>query len=808
MPLVPPRVPELLAAARQHHRAGQLSDAEVLYRQVLAIDPRQADSLHWLGVVLIQTGRYDPAVDLVRQAIAINPNVAAWHANLGTVLQQQGQPEAAIACFHRALELRPDFPEASNNLGNALNQLGRREEAIPCLRQALLLRPDYAEAHNNLGDVLRQLGRLDEAVNCFRQALDLRPDYLEAHNNLGDALRRQDQPERAAASFRRALELRPDYPEALNHLGSVLRDPNRLPEAAACFERALTLRPGYAEAHYNLGNARQQQNRLDEAAACYRAAINLRPDFPEAHNNLGNVLYQQGQLEEAVACRREALRLRPDYPEASYNLGTALLKLWRLDEAAACFRHAITLRPNLPDAHNNLGNVLKEQGRLDDAVAQYRRALEIKPDSFLAYSSLLFAQNYLAHESAASLRAMARQFGNLATNSAGHVFTEWREASPEQPLRVGVVSGDLGNHPVGYFLEGLLREADPARIAFLAFPTQPDEDELTARIKPRFLSWLPIHALGDAAAAELIHAQGVQVLLDLSGHTSHNRLPVFAWRPAPVQAGWLGYFATTGVAEIDYVIGDPQVAPADEADHFTETMWRLPEIYFCFTPPAIDVAVSALPARSSGQVTFGCFNNLAKVNDAVVAVWARVLQAVPGSRLLLKAFQLQDPAVADNLRARFAAHGIDAHRLLLEQPASRADYLRAYHRIDIALDPFPYPGGTTSAEALWMGVPVLTKRGNRFLSHAGETISRNAGLADWIADDDDVYVSMAVRHAADLGRLQTLRAGLRDQVLASPLFDAPRFARHFEAAMGEMWRRREDSQRAPTGIINDTWTGY
>jgi predicted O-linked N-acetylglucosamine transferase (SPINDLY family) len=261
-----------------------------------------------------------------------------------------------------------------------------------------------------------------------------------------------------------------------------------------------------------------------------------------------------------------------------------------------------------------------------------------------------------------------------------------------------------------------------------------------------------------------------------------------------VQATWLGYFATTGVAEMDYIIGDPQVSPAGESNHFTETVWPLPEIYLCFTPPAMAVEVSGLPALSSGRPTFGCFNNLAKINDRVMAVWTRLINAVPGSRLLLKAKLLQDQTVRGTIRARFAAHGLDEDRLLIEPPSSRIDYLRAYHRIDIALDPFPYPGATTSCEALWMGVPVLTRRGDRFLSHAGETIARNAGLPDWIADDDDAYVTKAAGFASDLGHLAALRAQLRAQVLASPLFDAPRFARHFEAAMAGMWNRWLDQQ--------------
>ncbi len=774
---------------------------------------------------MIQTGHPEPAAESIRQAIAIDPGIASFHANLGIALQQQGKPTEAIACFYRAIALRPNDPDVYNNLGNALHTLGRLDEAEDCFHRALALRPIFAEAHNNLGNTLAALGRLNEAEDSFHRALGLWPTYPEAHNNLGDALRRLGRLDDAAASFRHAIELRPGYWEALGNLGDVLRrqgqlddaaarfrqllqsrpnDPyalnslgataheqGRLAEAAACFTRLLLLRPTDPEPRYNLGNVFRQLGRPADAATCYREAIALRPDFALAHNNLGQVEQQLGRPAAAVESFREAARLRPNDPEPSYNLGTALLHQWRLNEAADCLRHAIALRPEFPDAYHNLGNTLKEQGRLHEAIACYQQALRISPDFLLAYSSLLFVKNYLEKEPATSLRELARGFGMRASARVDQAFAQWRETRPEQPLLVGLVSGDLGNHPVGYFLEGLLREADPARIAFAAFPTQPAEDELTARIKPYFHSWQPIHGLPDAAAAELIHAAGVQVLLDLSGHTANNRLPVFAWRPAPVQASWLGYFATTGVAEIDYVIGDPQVAPPEEADHFIEAIWPLPETYFCFTPPAHDIAVSALPAGSTGTMTFGCCNNLAKLNDAVVELWARVLHAVPASRLLLRAFQLQDPDVREATRARFAAHGIGDDRLVMEPPSSRADYLRTWHRIDIALDPFPWPGGTTSAEALWMGVPVLTRRGDRFLSHAGETIARTAGLADWIAEGDDAYVAKAVRFGADREGLAGLRAGLREQVLASPLFDARRFARHFEAALWEMWRRRD-----------------
>jgi len=352
------------------------------------------------------------------------------------------------------------------------------------------------------------------------------------------------------------------------------------------------------------------------------------------------------------------------------------------------------------------------------------------------------------------------------------------------------VSGDLHSHPVGYFAEGViaaLASSMSERLELIAYPSHFHTDALTERIKACCSGWHSAVGLSDERLAERIRDDGIDILIDLSGHTAHNRLPVFAWKPAPVQATWLGYFATTGVAQIDYFISDAWSLPQTEEIYFTEKVWRLPETRLCFTRPDVDVLVSPLPALTNGYVTFGCFNNLTKMNDAVVALWARILGTVAGSRLFLKARQLNDASVRRSIVGRFAAQGIDIDQLILEGASPRAQYLSAYGRVDIGLDPFPFTGGTTSAEGLWMGVPVLTLTGERFISRQGGGLLMTSGLPEWIAADTDDYVARAVSHAGDIHRLAVLRNGLRQQVLASPLFDAPRFAGHFEAALRGMW---------------------
>ena len=685
-----------------------------------------------------------------------------------------------------------DSTTAPPEIALQFHRAGRFVEAEALCQKNLALYPDSAELHKNHGNTLLSLGRLDEAEQAYRQALTLKADYGVAYNNLGNVLRLTKRLTEAEQAFHQALTLMPDNAEVNNNYGNVLMDFERFQAAEQVYLKATLLDPNFAMAYYNHGKALITLGRWQDAVKDCRKAVALKPDYYEAYSNLGLSLNKTGHPNEAEQACRQSLALKPDYSEAYNNLGNVLNNLGRLDEAEAALRRALEINPDFAEAYNNLGNTLKDLGRLDEAEVSYRRALNVKPDSFDVYSNLLSSLNYSDRRYHPVQLDEALRYGQVVARKVKQRFSAWHCMPKPERLRVGLVSGDLRNHPVGYFLECLLAQIDLSRIELIAYSTWPGVDELSARIKPFFSAWKTLFGLNDEAAAGLIHSDGVHVLLDLSGHTASNRLPVFAWKPAPVQATWLGYSSTTGVAEMDYILGDPHVTPEEDKAHFTERVWPLPESYLCLTPPDCAIEVGALPALSSGFITFGSFNNLSKVNEAVVALWARVLHAVPDSHLFLKTKQFNEPAVCETIKLQFANQGIESERLMLRgTTVTRAESLATYQRVDIALDPFPYNGTTTSVESLWMGVPFITLRGNRFISHVGESIAHNAGLTDWIANGDDDYVAKAVEHTRDLNQLATLRAKLRQQVLDSPLFDARRFARHFEDALYGMWRAHE-----------------
>jgi protein O-GlcNAc transferase len=677
-------ISEALAIALQYQQAGQLQTAEQIYRQILQVEPNDADAIHLLGMIAHQVGKHEIAVEYIERAIELNGTDAAFHNNLGEVYRGMRRIPEAVACYRRALELKPDYAEAHNNLGNAMQGQGKLDESITCYRRSLELRPGFAEAHNNLGAALQALGRLDEAVACCRRALEFKP----------------------------------------------------------CF----------AEAQYNLGNSLKESGNLDEAVASYRRALEMKPNFAKACNNLGIALREEGEQDEAVACYRRALELMPTFPEAQYNLGIAVSDQGKVDEAIICFRRALELMPEYAEAHDGLLFVLNYDPAIDDRT--------------------LYAE-HLRYGEVYDLVGFFPRYAN--------------QPDPQRRLRIGYVSPDFCRHPVAYFVEPMLRHHDPQEVEIFLYSQVNEFDDVTARIRALPHTWRDICRLKDGEAAELIRVDKIDILVDLAGHTKENRLQLFALRPAPVQVTYLGFPNTTGMKSIQYLLTDAIVDPPDTTQQYTEQLVRLPHGYCCIFPKSDAPDVNALPAVNRGYVTFGSLHTLLKLNSGVLDLWCEILRAVPESRLLLLRNTLKG-AAEEAFQREFSQRGMSPERVEFRHDIPPGGlHLPVYHDIDVALDTFPWCGHTTACESLWMGVPIVTLRGNRHAGRLVTSVLHSAGLDDWVATSKEAYVQRAVRAAADLPALATLRSSLRVLVANSALCDPSTFTRDVEHAYREMW---------------------
>ena len=491
------------------------------------------------------------------------------------------------------------------------------------------------------------------------------------------------------------------------------------------YRKALVLNPNFAEAHSNLGVVLTELGRLEEATAACHKALELKPDLAEAYNNLGNAFKDQGKLKEAVTAYRKALELKPNYPAAHASLGNMFKNQGKLKEAVAAYRKALELKPDYAEAYNNLGNVFKDQGKLEEAVAAYRRALELKPNFAAAHNNLIFGMNYDMRFTKQDIFAESRRWNNVfAMPNISHERTHANNRDPERRLRVGYVSPDFREHSVSYFFGPLITEHDRRSFEVFCYAEVATPDDKTAQFCKLADGWRTTVGMADSAIAERIRDDGIDILVDLAGHTANNRLLVFAERPAPVQVTWLGYPNTTGLSTMDYRLTDAIADPEGDAGTlYTETLVRLPRGFLCFAPAAHAPDIGEPPALAAGHVTFGSFNYLAKVTEEVVEIWANILNHVPRSRMLMKSHPLVDEETRNRYRDMFGAHGIETGRIELHsRVASKSGHLGAYGRVDVGLDTFPYNGTTTTCEALWMGVPVITLCGDRHASRVGTSI--------------------------------------------------------------------------------------
>jgi predicted O-linked N-acetylglucosamine transferase (SPINDLY family) len=773
----------------------------------------------------LNAGRADKAISLFEQALEADPAAHVAAFGLGIAHTGTGQPEKAVAVLQPLTEERPDFADAHVALSEALAKLGRHAEEAEALSTAVSLNPVPApELLLRYGSALRRAGRFDEAEEVIAGLAapggqDIRALYEFALVALEDQ-RHGD----AADRFEQIVGLMPDLVEGWVNLCIAAKNDRRTDRAIAAGEEAIRREPGLAAAHVAHGNALRAADRRRDALAAFDRAIELAPAQSEALTGRGLILMELGDIPGAVEVLRKAASLAPRQFRIANNLSAALRMDRRLDEAAEEARRAIDLAPDLYDGYNNLANALRDGGHLTEAEGAYRTALErrpgyaavmgnlanvlrdlVRPDEALALNreavmanpaddvagtKLLFGlcqhPGIDPHELAAEHRAWAERF--IAPAEAGSARDA--DPDPDRVIRVGLVSPDFRAHSLRYFMEGLFRLSPRDRFHVTGFAEVARPDRETERIRGMMDGWVNTTGLSRQRFARAVREAGIDILVDLAGHTANSRLESFGERLAPLQVEWGGGYAfTTGLAELDVLLADPIVVPEGQEGLYSEKVLRLEHCFTSYDPPANAPEVAPLPALSKGYVTFGSISRTSKLNEQVIDTWAAILNRVEGSRLFLKDRGLADAALGDHVRDLFAKRGISAERLTIEGPSSHEATMAAYADIDIALDPFPNSGGITLCEAMWLGVPVVALEGNFFLARVGASLIGGAGHPEWVASTDDEYVRIAAGLAADSQRLADIRSRLRHDLANSKLCNVSGYGEEIGNVFIELWQQ-------------------
>ena len=625
------------------------------------------------------------------------------------------------------------------------------------------------------------------AMVLLDELLRMRPDHAPALLLLAE-LQLASSPVAAANAAHRVVQSDPNDRKAWELLARALSAMGRHDEARQAFQTIAATAPANAFARANFAVALLRAGDPHAAAAAAHQAIELDPSLPEPHAALGHAHNMLHEAPPAIEAFTRALTLRPQFPDALQGVARAYRDAGRTSTAIAALLRATELSPNWTSPWLDLAVLFREIGRPDEAVAAIRKAIALVPGLPHFYSNLLLDMQYDPDIGEAEAAAEALQWGRRQVVAVRPVALEAdRNRDPDRPLRIGYVSADFYCHPVGWLGGGPIAAHDRSAVTVFAYANQTSHDQLTETLKRSVAAWVPVMGLDDDTVAARIASDRIDILIDLAGHTAGNRLAVFARRPAPVQVTWLGYSATTGLPTMDYILLDDHHLGRDTERFMSERVVRLPGIRFCYAPPDYAPGVAEAPSAAGEPVTFASFNNTAKLNDRVIALWTRVLLAVPGSRLLLKWRSLTDTVLQARISRDFARHGVDTGRITFDGASRHIDMLRQYSEADIALDPFPFCGGLTSCEALWMGLPLVTLAGPRPFSRQTHAILHAIGRPEWSAGNVEEYVEIASRLAGDPAGLTRIRQDLRHQIVASGFCDAPRFARGLERVYRDMW---------------------
>ena len=749
-------VTDLFLKGYELHRLGKLDQASRVYANVLSRNPNYFDALHLSGVIAHQTKNHQLAIELINRALKINDRIPEAYNNIGNAYQSLKMFDFALQNFDKAIALNSKFPDAFNNRGNVLQELKQYQNAVFSYNKAIELKNDYIDAYYNRAVSLRELKLFDEAVSSYEQAIAIKPEFAEAYSNKGNAL----------------------------------HELNRFDEAIACFEKAIAIKPDFAIAYINLGNTYLVLGRNNKALEICRRAVELAPELAEAHCNfaVSILVYVESTnhtqyLEEAKLHIAKALKLDPQLPQNFVALGRLNTKhLHNRHLGQIAYENALEKDPNSIHAILGLVGIASDLGDRNRSRKLSEMAIEVSPNSLLVLENYIYTLNYDPYCSSKDIFTAAKKYGHLLKKSVGLAYTDWPWwQKNKKRIKIGFISGDFRSHPVSYFVVDLFKYLDRQKFEIHAYANNSTRDEMTSRINENVNHWRVIADLNTEKACEIIRADEIDVLIDLSGHTGHNRLDIFAKKPAPVSASWLGFVTTTGLDTVDYFLSTNSLSPEIEAQVYTEKLMYLP------VWAAIDIINPQItpnlipPCVKSGYITFASFNNFIKINDLVIDAWSEILRKVPCSKLWLNYKHILDEQIQKQLIKQFSTRGIGIDRLILEYTTPRSKTIENYARVDIALDTFPYGGGTTTYEAIYSGVPVITIKGQKFSARLTANILEGiSGGEELITYSVDEYVSKAVLISSDREKLTELRMQMKkgfDDVLGNTRLFAEEFGK-------------------------------
>jgi len=764
-------------------------------------------------------GHLEPAAKMFKQAVVIKPDYAEAHKNLGIALKDLGKFDSAVMSFKQSITLEPNHVDTHYNLAVTFKAMNHLESAVKSYEKVVFLKPDFAAAYNNLGNVFKDLGQLDDALKNYKKVIAIKPDLPEPYNNLGNAFKDLNQLDNAVKSYKKAIEIRPTFAEAYNNLGNAFKDLDQLDDAVINYEKAICINQNFAEAYFNLGVVLKQLRQLDDAVIAYKNAISIKPDFAEAHNSLGSCFTVLGQTISAIDCYEKAIRIKPDFDEAHNFLGFNFLSLGKIKEAAKSFESAISINTNYAEAHGNLGNVFKKLKKLDKAMLCYERAYEIKPDMNFILGDMLNNKMNLCDwgdlpnlldevknkiidgekvvgpfsllgliDDPALQRKASETFVNFYYPKS-YTLPKLELYSRHKKIRIGYFSADFKVHPVATLTAELYELHDRSKFEIYAFSFGPDtNDEMNRRIKVGVDHFHDVHLMPHKEIALLARSFEIDIAVDLGGFTAKSRTDVFAMSAAPLQLSYIGFLGTMGADYYDYLIADQIMIPKKNQKYFSEKIIYLPSFQVNDSkesPPKLTLTRKELGLPEGGFV-FCCFNNTYKFTPATFDSWGRILKKVEDSLLIIYA---NNDSQKVNLSKEIALRGVDPSRLIFGERLSRPEYLARYRVADIFLDTLPYNAGTTASDALRMGLPVLTCKGNSYPGRMASSILNAINLPELITNSPEEYELLAIELATNSEKFNMIKDKLASNLSTAPLYNTQLFTKNIELAYLTMYER-------------------